>query len=250
MTNKICFFDLLPVELLHTLFTYFLAHEILISFSNVSDYVDAIILAYPSYRLNFKSIFKANFDLICHRIKPDQVVSLTLSDDDDTPGQSELFLSRFRIEQFTRLQSLTLNNIELDTLESILSDLNKLDYLRSFSLHEKNTKTKYPTWVHDYSTMTACVKHLLSKTYIQVLPKLHRLNLSNGNTLETILLPHLRCLILAKSTVDELQMIFTQTPELRSLNVCLCDNITTIEHFHPPSQLNQLTLTINSKLFI
>jgi len=247
MTYNICFFDLLPLELLHNIFTYFFTHEILYSFSNVSDHVDIVLLTYPSYRLNFKSILKSNFDLICRQIKPDQVLSLTLSDDDDTPGQSELFLSYFRIEQFIRLQSLTLFNIELDALESIFSDLNKLKQLRSFSFHIKNITSKYPNWIHDYSSMKARLDHLVPEVYIQVLPQLNRLSCTNGVTLKTIPLPHLHCLILAKSTVDELQTIFTQTPELRSLNVCLNGDTSNIEYLHPPSQLNRLTLTINGE---
>ncbi len=247
MTYKICFFDLLPVELLHTLLTYFLTHDILFSFSNVSDHVDAILLTYTSYRLDFKSISKANFDLICRQIKPDQVLSLILSDDDDTPGQSELFLSRFRIEQFIRLQSLTLFNIELDTLESILSDLNKLDQLHSFSFYVNSVKHKYPSWIHDYSSLIARLNLLVSKTYVHVFPQLNRLSFSHGVILKAISFPHLLCLILAESTVDQLQMIFTQTPELRSLNVCLTGDISNIERLRPPSQLNRLTLTINSK---
>ncbi|CAF3979495.1 unnamed protein product [Rotaria sordida] len=88
------------------------AHEILFTFSYISDYVNEVLLSYLDYRLDFKSIQKSDFDLVCHRIRPDQVVSLTISDDIDTPGQSELFLSHFQIEQFTRLQSFTLIQIE------------------------------------------------------------------------------------------------------------------------------------------
>jgi hypothetical protein len=249
MAYKICFFDILPVEILHILFSYLLAHEILFSFSNISDHVDAVLLAYSSYRLHFKSISKVKFDLICHQIKPDQVVSLSLSDDVDTPGQSELFLSRFRIEQFIRLQSLTLFNIEVDALESIFSDLNKLNHLRSFSFHAKNVKKKYRVWIHGYSTITGRLNDILSEAYVEVLPKLNRLNLSDGMDLEMIPLPYLRYLILANSTISELQLIFTQMPELRSLNVRLDGDTSRIEYLHPPSQLNQLTLTINCESF-
>jgi hypothetical protein len=249
MAYKICFFDLLPVEILHILFSYFLAHEILFSISNVSDHVDAILLAYSSYRLNFKSIPKLNFDLICHQIKPDQVLSLTLSDSSATPGQSELFLFRFRIEQFIRLQSLTLFYIELDSLESIFSDLNKLNHLRSFSFHAKNVMKKYRTWAFDFPTITGRLNDLISETYVQVLPKLNRLSLSDGIALRMIPLPYLRYLALTQSTISELQLIFTQMPELRSLNVCLIGDTSSIEYLHPPSQLNQLTLTINCESF-
>jgi hypothetical protein len=126
-------FDLLSVKLLHTLFTYFLAHEILFSFAGVSDHVDTILLSYFAHRLDLKSIRRVDFDFLLHRIRPEQVISLTLSDDVDTPGQTELFLSRFRIEQFTHLRSLTLINIEFESLEAIFSNMDKLKQLKVLS---------------------------------------------------------------------------------------------------------------------
>src|SRR5438045_21375 len=97
----------------------------------------------------------------------------------------------------------------------------------------KNIKRKYPDWIHDYSSMIARVNQFIPEIYTQVLPQLNRLSLSDGDTLKMIPLPHLRCLILAESTVDELQIIFTQTPELRSLNVCLNGDTSNIESLHP-----------------
>ena len=247
MAEKICFFDLLPVELLHHIFTYFLAHDILFSFTNVSNHVDAVLLIYSSYHLNFKSIDKANFDLICSQIRPDQVLSLILSDDDDTPGQSELFLSHFRIKQFVHLQSLSLFQIEIDKLELIFSDLYNLNQLRSFSFQAKNSRSKYPSWIYNYESMITQLNQIILKHYIQVLPQLNRLSVSEGTTLSTMSLPHLRCLLLAECTVDDLQIILTQMPKLISLNVCLNGDTSNLECLYPSSQLNRLTLTINSE---
>jgi hypothetical protein len=83
--------DVLPIELLHMVFTYFLAHEILDTFSDISDYVNASLLSYLAYRLDLQSIHKSHFDLVCRRICPEQVVFLKLSDDDNTPGLSHNF---------------------------------------------------------------------------------------------------------------------------------------------------------------
>ncbi|CAF4204756.1 unnamed protein product, partial [Rotaria magnacalcarata] len=57
-----------------------------------------------------------------------------LSDDDDTPCQIKLFLSQFQIEQFTRLRSLTLPDVQTSWLQHILSNLNKLERLNSLKL--------------------------------------------------------------------------------------------------------------------
>ena len=121
--RRLYFFDLLPVELLHTLFTFFFAHEILLTFSGVSDHLDAVLLAYSASQVDFQSIRRTHFDLICHRIRSEQVISLAISDDGNTPGLSELFFSRFRIEQFTQLRSLTLIEIEFESMKSIFPNL-------------------------------------------------------------------------------------------------------------------------------
>jgi hypothetical protein len=130
-----CLLDRFPVELLHHLFNYFFTTEILYTFSDVSDYVKSVSLSYFQYKVNFRSIRRSDFDLVCYRLRPDEVVSLALSDDIDTPNQSQLFFSRFRIEQFKQLKSLTLIQIEIDSLKLIFTDLYQLHQLRSLSIN-------------------------------------------------------------------------------------------------------------------
>ncbi|CAF4693444.1 unnamed protein product, partial [Rotaria magnacalcarata] len=125
--------DELPIEILHILFSYLLAHEIFYSFLNINSYLDAAIVSYPNYQLNFQSISKYYFDLVCQHISPKRVIAITLSDDNDTCGQSEIFLSRFQIDQFVKLRSLTLIRIELKSLKYINLHLHKLDQLVSLT---------------------------------------------------------------------------------------------------------------------
>ncbi len=131
-------FDLFPVELVHNLFTYFWSDEILYSFFNINDHLNAIILSYYSHKINFQSIGKRHFDILCRLIRPDQLISLTLSDDDGTPDQSKLFFSHFHIEPFVYLRSFTLLDVEIDSLKSISSKLNKLNQLHSLLIHCDN----------------------------------------------------------------------------------------------------------------
>ncbi len=51
----------------------------------------------------------------------ENVISLTLSDDNDTSSQSKLFRSHFQIKQFSHLWSLTLVKIEFQALEGFFS---------------------------------------------------------------------------------------------------------------------------------
>jgi hypothetical protein len=218
---RYCILDLLPVELLHDLFIYFTTHEILLTFSDVSDYINAVILSYKGYCLDFKSIEKSHFDLVCRYIQPTQVILLTLSDDDDTPGQSELFFSRFPIEEFTNLRVLTLNKIEFESLESILTNLFKLKQLRSFSFDIQATRYKYSVDNNDYLNRSDKLSSLLLSTPDQLLPQLNRLYLNNINMFSPTTLQCIRHLKLVKCSLFEAEAIFAYIPTLKSLDICL-----------------------------
>ena len=132
-----CRLNILPVELLHGVFEYFWAHEILQSFSNVSEHVNAVPLNYPTYQINFQdNQRKKQFDLGCDRIRPDQILSLRTSDEKYI-GQSELFFSRFQLEQFPQLHSLTFVEIEDNSLSIIFHRLANLPQLRSLTLNRQ-----------------------------------------------------------------------------------------------------------------
>ncbi len=70
------FLDRLPAELFHAFFGYFIAHEILLTFSDLSSYINSILYSYSAYRLDFKSIRKDHFDLVC---RPETIHSTTTS---------------------------------------------------------------------------------------------------------------------------------------------------------------------------
>ena len=123
-----CFYILRKQKIIYSIQSFFYHHhrknetdtslfipvEILLSFYDVSVsvYVDSVLITYSACQLNFKFIHIDDFDLACHQIRPDNVMPLTLSDNPYTGGQSRLFLSYYQIEQFYRLRSLKLINIE------------------------------------------------------------------------------------------------------------------------------------------
>ena len=76
--------DWLPIELLHDIFDYLWVHDIYYSFSSLSDYLDSVLAGYCHYLLNFHSVLKSKFDLLCQHIWPHQVISVILSHDNDT----------------------------------------------------------------------------------------------------------------------------------------------------------------------
>jgi hypothetical protein len=245
-----CFFDEIPVELLHTLFTYFGANEILSTFHNVSDYVNRTLQSYSGYQLDLKSILKYDFRRICRHIRPEQVISLTLSDSHDTPGQSELFFSRFRIEQFIRLRSLKLIEIEFTSLEFIFPNLPKLNELRSFSFDAHSTRFTYERINHidlNDPNHLKRINSMLRNTYAQVFPQLNFLDLNGGWTLESISLQNLLYLKLARCPADKLETINQLAPKLRSLDVCVTFGSMNFEVILLPSRLTRLNLKISGK---
>ena len=187
-----------PVELFHLLFNYFVAPEIYFSFSNISDYIDNVINSYSNHRLHLTSIRRLQFNLLCSRIRPEHVVSLVLSDGYNTPGLSQLFLSRYRLEQFTQLRSITLIHI----------------HLRAFSFGKNSDRYLYsPRPQTMYFNYSNCDWTKFSR--------LSRLRLKCGSTVANLSFPHLRHLELAQCLSNELKLIFEHALQLRSLTVCL-----------------------------
>ena len=238
--QRSCLLDFLPIELLHNLFAYFVTNEVLFSFSDVSEYLNGAVLSYVTRHPNFKSIRRSFFDVICCHLIPEQVISLTLSDNDDTPAQSELFFSRFSFEQFTQLRSLALINIEFQTLQDILSNLHQLERLRSLSFDDESSIYRYP------DTIDRTYVNLL-EVYSLVVPQLTRLHLNSGAVLISIPAPYLTHLKLDQCSLRKLERIFQNAPELKSLNVCL-DNVALVYGQHLQcNQLTRLDLRIESK---
>ncbi|CAF1544851.1 unnamed protein product, partial [Rotaria sordida] len=141
----------LPVELIFYIFRYLDAPTIVRSIRRVCKQFYTIVPTYDQFKFNFKSILKSDFHLLCNLIEPKNVESLTLSDDDETPGQIEYFLSIFRISQFTRLHSLTLCEIDDCYLNIILKDIKALG-LNTLSIYSKRDHSQGITKVTDLSS--------------------------------------------------------------------------------------------------
>jgi hypothetical protein len=194
---------LLPIELVHEMFDYLSMTDILQAFSNINSYFDKAISDYKTYHIDFRSCCKLNFDRICFRIQPDHIVSLVLSNNDDTPDQFRLFFSQFNIKQFRCLRSMTLINIENDLLLNLINNLNN-SYLQSFTI--------IPGC---YSQKT------LPKNALNKLPsyQLKRLDVYNASCINTQSIYYLQHLTVHDCEIIELQQILNSMLILRSLTV-------------------------------
>ena len=233
---QVSLFDRLPVELLHGLFNYFLAHEILFTFSDISDHVNGALLAYSGYRVNLHGITKTSYDLLCSRVHPEQVISLTLSDDDYL---SELFFTRFRIEEFTRLHSLTLIRPEFEQARLIFANLDKLEHLRRLSFDAATIRYRY---VEFHPRYLLAVTQLLRHSYVQVLPRLTHLHLNSTSSMMNIDLPYLVHLKLDRCVATQLNSILRRAARLQSLQISLVEHTWNTVFDLPTNRLNRLHL--------
>ena len=83
--------DDLPVEIINRIFDN-LDLNSMISFSYTCQRYLKCLNSYNKYQINFQSISKSKFDLICRLINPSNIIALTLSDNDQTPSQIKFFL--------------------------------------------------------------------------------------------------------------------------------------------------------------
>jgi hypothetical protein len=154
-------FSTLPPELIYKIFVYLDAQTIVRKIRCISKRFYRIVNNYDEFNFNFTSILKCDFLLLCNYIQHDKIISLTLSDNDQTPGQIQLFLSLFRLNQFTRLRSLSLLEIDDCYLNIVLKDMKKLE-LNSLIIHTER----------DYSEDNTNRDDLLSVMSLPTLQKL------------------------------------------------------------------------------
>ena len=103
-------------ELLLDMFEHLPAVQLLRAFFGLNTRLDNLIFThFRTYRLDFRESSKQDFDIVCRLNLPlitNKIVSLGLSDDDETPQQIHLFRSEgWHLQQFQSLRSLSLDHI-------------------------------------------------------------------------------------------------------------------------------------------
>ncbi|CAF2982610.1 unnamed protein product [Rotaria sp. Silwood2] len=234
-------------ESIHEIFEYLSIHHLLHAFYGLNVRLNTLI--YNHIRDHdglFQSISKSLFDTICIKYLPmnkHRIVSLHLSDNDDSPQQIECFFNNgFHLREFIQLRSLTLNYIHNEnTLKRIMFELCHLPLLTKLNFYQcyfRNHPKYQLKFVND----------------IWSLPKLVRLNLN--------ILPEYKCSFPVPTVIsssieylsvtgvyyesNQIDHLFQTTPRLRSLQVemtCTTSN----EHLSIvlPS-LNQLNIMFHS----
>jgi len=129
-------FEALANELLLEVFQYLNISQLFRAFQSLnSRFNHLLFIRLQNFRhLDFRSISKYDFNFICqHHLQSiaHQILSLTLSNNDESPQQIELFFSRgFTLHQFPHLQSLSFYQIHSHTIiQDIVIDLLHLSNL-------------------------------------------------------------------------------------------------------------------------
>lgn len=128
-------------ELLIDLFKYLSTADCLHAFYGLNTRFNSLILDhFRSQGLDFRSISKHDFNIICRHLSviANQIISLYLAENHDTPGQIRLFYSYgFTLRQFSHLQSLSLYNLHCQELmNKILVDLPGLSNITHLTFEE------------------------------------------------------------------------------------------------------------------
>ena len=211
----------LPAELLYRIVDYLDSQTILLSFRYVCRRFRSIAENANRFELDLTLIkSKDDFERLCHLINPAHLLSLTLIDNEETPGQIQHFFSRFQMEQFTQLRSLTLINIEWMILNVLFPDSLPFS-LKKLCLILKGKRNRF-TLEH--------LSHLLFQTFLEQLA----LNTFAHAIDELIVSVHseLRCLTIGICTYNEYQNILRYCPQLRTLvlDECWISDDSPIDH--------------------
>jgi hypothetical protein len=148
----------LPTEIFYQIFDNLNAETILYSIRPLSKLFRSIVNNYHRYILDFSLISKRNFYVFCRLIHPENIISLTLSNDD----QIHLFVSLIHLQQLTRLRSLTLIDIHTSQLNFFLRKIN-FNMLISFSINISKYDDKF------IETLVSILASIITQTTLQKL---------------------------------------------------------------------------------
>jgi hypothetical protein len=116
--------DLAP-ELIHHIFDYLNTDTILLTVRVVCKQLFANINTYNRFKLSLKLRYRSDLIPISRIIRPESVISLTIFVDHyyHTYGAITLFLSLFKLDSFTQLQSLYFYNVRSNEVDLIMKQI-------------------------------------------------------------------------------------------------------------------------------
>lgn len=117
-----------PTEVFHLIFDYLDARTIVISLGLVSQKIHEIVNSYDRLKINFSTLFDSHLRFLSQLIQPQNVIAITLSDDDDVIDefyQINFLFSLFKFNEFIRLKSLKLVGIDGKQFDQLFKHIYK-----------------------------------------------------------------------------------------------------------------------------
>jgi len=200
---------------------------------------------YNRYELDLSSISKIDFHHVCRITRPENIISLTLSDSDMTPGQIGLFMSLFNIDQFIHLRTLTLIQIEKSELNQLMKhvNINSLSAL-SINIRKNNSKSQDTSMISLLSNIA--MANLFKLDLSMWSHEINNMVWSKNHTLQYLTLGHY-------VTLKQVCNILGQLSHLRTLVLRNCiindtdESIMTLSDIQTNTHLTSLTCQ-NSRL--
>ena len=230
----------LPVEILYQILDYLDTATILLSVRYVAKTFYLISNSFNRYHIDFGALSKRHFDIICRLIYPQNVICIILSNEDTTPGQIDLFLTRFRIYYFPHLRSLTLRSIDWTELHGILTNTLPSSLI-SFSIHSQGRQSKSTLCLLSQRLTQSNLQSFSLNTHAHQIEGIFK-NISESSLI------HLTVGII---TFNEYQIILRYCPQLQTLRMDDCWISDTDQCFPTNSyrQLTSLTLQDTNRSF-
>ncbi|CAF1515049.1 unnamed protein product [Rotaria sordida] len=234
-------FESLPNEILLDLFDYFNGIDLLHAFNGLNYHFNSLLYKqYQPYHFKFNSISKYNFDTICSQHLPfitDRIISLSLSDNEKTPGQINLFRSYISsFSQFTRLRSLSIYHLHsYDTLMKIIDECHHLNYLTYLNFYSYFSRFQYNQ--KDFQSIVNNIWNFPQLTHCNVDISIQGYNFFSIPTKISTSLKYLN-MYNNKLTWNQINKLFEYTPYIKHLSIIIFSGIN--DYYIPSSSFPTL----------
>ena len=236
-------FEWLPNEIFLDLFDYFDGNDLFHAFYGLnSRFNQHLYEQYRTFRFNFSSISKRQFDTICQQHLPiiaDRVIALSFSDCNDIPEQIDLFFSYIpSLHVFSRLRSISLSDIvQHETVRKMIDQCHHLSHLTHFKCHFNY----FPNYQENFQSMIDIIWSLPKLVHCETNLFVSTKRLFHTSAKISMSLEYLSLNGWAISC-NQVNELFQYTPRLKHLSISIEDYI----NDYMPTLLPTLAFKMNT----
>jgi hypothetical protein len=244
--------EFLPNEIILDLFEYLSLFHLFHAFFGLnSRFNDLLCQQFQTFYLDFRLLSKTNFNYVCQNYVPsviDRIISLQLSNDDDTPQQIELFLSRddYQLRQFTHLQSISFSHFRSRELfDQIMTECSYLPSLANLSFNHGHIVMKESETQRFYNHIWSLSKVKYCCLNINFAKKNYFPNPTIvSNSIHYLIIQDTSC------SLSTLTHLCQHTPNLKYLSIIFKDDSDEVELTPPILSIVRLRIVFTGSLNI